>query len=252
MIDMHSHILPGLDDGARTIEQSVEMARELMLNGFEGVVATPHIYEKDGGRLAPAAIEETLHAFQSRLQSEGISLTVYGGAEYLLDRPLPELVRRCHPLATLAGGLYMLIELPVMQWPNYLEYSVMPLEQDPPELRHVLPFLRPVIAHPERSQEVMRDHHRLSGLRDLGYMFQVNLESILGLTGRHAAKVIKKMAKDGLIDLVGTDGHSLEGLKKLLPDWRRHAEKVIGRERAELVLDENPRRVVNNQAIDLD
>jgi protein-tyrosine phosphatase len=251
MIDMHSHILPGLDDGAATMDQSVAMARELVQNGFDAVVATPHIYEREGVRLAPAAIEETAAAFRARLRSEGIALTVHSGAEYLLDRPLPELVRKCHPLATLAHGLYLLIELPVMQWPNYLEYSVMPLEQDPPELRHLLPFLRPIIAHPERSQEIMRDHRRLAALRDLGYLFQVNLESVLGLTGRHAAKVIKKMAKDGLIDLVGTDGHSLEGLKQLLPDWRRHAEKVLG-ERARLILDENPVRVVKNQSIDLD
>jgi protein-tyrosine phosphatase len=251
MIDMHSHILPGLDDGAATMEQSVEMARELSLNGFDGVVATPHIYEKDGLRLAPATIEDTVRAFQSRLNAEGISLQVHGGAEYLLDRPLPELVRKCLPLATMAGGLYLLIELPVMQWPNYLEYSVIPQEEDPPELRHLLPFLRPIIAHPERSQEVLRDHRRLTALRDLGYLFQVNLESILGLTGRHAAKVIKKMAKDGLIDLVGTDGHSPEGLKQLLPDWRHHAEKVLG-DRAGLILDQNPVRVVKNQSIDLD
>ena len=59
------------------------------------------------------------------------------------------------------------------------------------------------------------------------------------------------MAKDGLVDLIGTDGHSLEGLKKLLPDWRRHVEKVLGRERAGIVLDENPRRIIANQPIEI-
>jgi protein-tyrosine phosphatase len=232
------------------MDQSVEMARELSKNGFEAAVASPHVLERGGPRLTPEKIEEVAAALNQRLAAEGIAFKVYPGAEYVLDRPLPELARRLFPLMTMAKSLYLLVELPMMQWPNYMEYSIWPKESDPPELRKLLPFLRPVIAHPERNQEVLRDPRRLAKLRELGYLFQVNLESLLGLPGRQTVKTISKMAKEGFIDLVGTDGHSPEGLQKLMPDWRRHVEKVLGRERAAIVLDENPLRIIHNEPIE--
>jgi protein-tyrosine phosphatase len=240
MIDLHCHILTGVDDGAKDIEESVAMARVLHEQGFNAVVATPHIAESENLKTPADKIKEMVADLNRLLESEDIPVKVYPGAEYHLDRPLPELIRHRFPIATLADSWYMLIELPMMHWPNYLEYSVWPEDSDPDKLRKFLPYIRPVIAHPERNQEVMRDYTRLKKLRDHGYLFQVNLESIVGWGGRHTIKTVKKMAKAGLVDLVGTDGHHSEKMAELLPGWRRQVEKVLGKKPAELALEINP------------
>jgi protein-tyrosine phosphatase len=252
MIDMHCHILPGIDDGAASVEVAVAMARELVAAGFEGVTATPHVVDKEGMRNRRDQIVAAAELLKQGLAAAGVSFAVHLGAEYHYDRPFPELLRKNFPLATLADSYYVLLEMPNVVWPEYLEYSIMPAPSDPPEVRRAIAFMRPVIAHPERNQEVMRNYRRLKPIREQGYLFQVNLDSLLGLAGPHVAKVTKSMAKEGMIDFLGTDGHNPDMLRQVLPDWRRRVEKIIGTAQAEIILDRNPGYVLNNESIDLE
>jgi protein-tyrosine phosphatase len=150
----------------------------------------------------------------------------------------------------LNGSNYLLLELPLLNWPPYIGERTWPELLEDKELRDILPFLRPVIAHPERYAEVVRQPRRLKELRENGYLFQVNLESITGVAGKQRHKLVKKMAKEGLIDLVGTDGHSSEGLAGFLPGFRKKAEKLLGK-RAGKVLEENPALVLENKVIEI-
>jgi protein-tyrosine phosphatase len=252
MIDMHCHILPGIDDGAPTLEAAVAMARELVAAGFAGVAGTPHVVDREGMRNRRDQIEAAGEGLRSALAAAGVPLTVHLGAEYHYDRPFPELLRKNFPLATLAGSYYVLLEMPNMMWPEYLEYSIMPAPSDEPEVRRAIAFMRPVIAHPERNQEVQREYRRLRPLREQGYLFQVNLESLLGFAGPHVAKVTRTMAKEGMVDFIGTDGHNAAMLQDLLPNWRRKLEKLIGAVQAEVILDRNPAIVLNNESIDVE
>lgn len=249
-IDTHCHILPGVDDGAETLEQSVAMARTLAEQGFSAVIATPHVMDQAGYRHSRESIRAKTEELNHALSSAGLSIQVFPGAEYYLHTGLPDLLKLYHPLSTMAGGFYVLVELPVMHLPPYLEYSNLPRPADPPELRKTLPYLRPVIAHPERNSQVLRDVRCLLPLRQRGYYFQVNLESLLGWGGKPALKTMKKMAKAGLIDLVGSDGHHPAGLAELLPAWRKKVEKILGRDLARRVLEENPERVLRNQPLE--
>jgi len=251
MIDVHCHILPGRDDGARNLEESLVMARALVREGFEAVVATPHVVATQ----FPNPSEEIMAAaacFREALAAEGIPLTVYTGGEYYLDRALPELAREYHPIAGLAGSHYVLVELPVMNLPLYLDYSIWPKDDDPPELRHALPFIRPVIAHPERNQKILHDINILRSLREMGYFFQVNLEAIVGLGGSKVVRLVKQMARENLIDFIGSDGHRPEELRQVLSGWRRQTEKLLGPEVCERVLKENPACLVRNEPIELE
>lgn len=250
MIDVHCHILPDLDDGAAAMEEAVAMARKFHEQGYEGVIATPHVMANTNFDCKTETINAGVRALSEALKEEEIPLTIYPGAEYYLDRKLPEMARFHYPLSTLADSHYILIELPMMFWPPYLDYSIWPDANDPPELYRLLPYLRPVIAHPERNHKVIKDYRCLHKLKNSGYFFQVNLESIVGLSGKRIVKLMKKMAKEGLIDLVGTDGHRSEGLDKIFPDWRRKVEKVLGESGMELIMEENPRRVINNEMIE--
>lgn len=250
MIDVHCHILPGVDDGSRDLEESVAMARELAEHGFEAVIATSHVLPTEENRLTRETILAAVDSLKEALDEENIDLKIYAGGEYLLDRSVPELTRYHWPLMGMADSNYLLVEMPFTSMPPYLEYSVWAANDDPPELARLLPYLKPIIAHPERNEKVLRDFRRLIPLRDQGYFFQVNLDNASGLMGRGMTKVIKKMAKQGLINLVGTDGHSLERLQEVLPGWRKRVEKILGKDRAALVLDENPQKLIENKLIE--
>ncbi len=251
MIDVHCHILPGVDDGAGDLEESARMGKLLAEHGFEKIISTPHVIDQDGSRLTSEVIHRNARELSDFYSEEGIPLEVVSGAEYYMDRALCDLLRFFHPLCTLGDSNYLLLELPVINWPPYVGERSWPDLLEDKEMRDVLPFLRPVIAHPERYLAVQRSPRILKGLRQSGHLFQANLESITGLAGKQTFKVIKKMAKEGLIDLVGTDGHSSAGLSELLPGFRKKAEKLLGK-RAGKVLYENPVLVLENKVIEPD
>ncbi len=252
MIDFHSHILPGIDDGAPDMEHSVEMARELVEHGFHGVVATPHLLPDLERKLEKDTVEAKVAKLRGELESRGVDLDVHPGAEYYMDRSIPELVRLHHPMLGIAGTKYVLVEMPMMQMPPYMGYSSLPSQSDPAEISKAVSYLRPVIAHPERNQDVLMDYKKLLPLREHGYLFQVNLESVVGLAGKRALKVVKKMAADGMVDLIGTDGHSIAGLVRLLPGWKQRVQKVLGRERAGLILEKNPATLMADKLIEVE
>ncbi len=251
MIDMHCHILPGIDDGSKSMNDSVEMARMLVEAGFRGVMATPHVLGDDDLYKTREFLLEKVEKLKSALAEAAVDLEVYLGGEYYLDRSVADLCRAHREMAGWADSLYVLVEMPVMQIPPYMEYSVLPSPKDPPEVSKLLPYLRPVIAHPERNEKIFDNYKRMKALRNFGYLFQVNLESVTGAAGKTARKVVKNMAKEHLIDFVGTDGHSPSGIERVLPkDLRKKIEKVIGKKTAARVLDENPSRVLRNKPVE--
>ena len=105
VIDVHCHILPGLDDGARDLEESLAMARILVEQGFKGVIATPHVVESELYNNSLEDISASVESFSNALLSENIPLELHMGAEYHYDRSLPELIRYRYPLATMADRL---------------------------------------------------------------------------------------------------------------------------------------------------
>lgn len=250
MIDLHCHLLPGVDDGASRLEESLEMARLMVENGFTDAIATPHVLDREGSRRRREELVLRVEKLAAALDEAGIPLKVHAGGEYFYDRALPDLVRYHHPVSTLAGSYYLLIEPPMINWPHNLDQPIGSRPEDTQEMQGLFPFLRMVVAHPERNQEALQDYRKLLPLRERGFLFQANLESVLGFYGKPVVKVIKKMAKAGLINFIGTDGHSPEGLKKLLPDWKRKAEKVLGKRVLEQALLENPAAVLNNEPIE--
>ncbi len=253
MIDTHCHILPGIDDGPKAIEESVAMARELSENGYEAVIATPHVMDNEKFNNDNEKIQNAAEFLRAALEEEDIPIKLYTGAEYFFDRAFHDLARYHNPLASMAKSYYVMVEFPIIQMPVYIDFPTFADPDDPPDLYHTLPFLRPVIAHPERYQYVIRDYDALMPLREKGYFFQVNLESILGFSGKGIVKVIKKMSKAGLIDLVGTDGHTFKGIHELFgPGWRKKVDKVLGPERAKLAMVDNPKRIIDQVSMELE
>jgi protein-tyrosine phosphatase len=250
MIDLHCHLLPALDDGPKLIEESVAMARLAAEKGVRAIAATPHVLESQAVTMTRARIEQTLTQVRERLQAEGLQLELHLGAEYFLSMDFPHLVQKHFPLASLNGTRYVLIELPITHLPPFLEYSSFRTGLEDEELAREIPFLRPILAHPERYLEVGRSIQTAERFRALGYLLQINLGSFAGIYGRGVRKTAEKMVQAGLADFVATDAHSASSLKEILEDGTKRLCKVAGEKKAQVLLEENPGRVLQGQPLE--
>ena len=201
MLDLHVHVLPGIDDGPRTLEDALALARALADDGIEHIVATPHIYPGVFDNSA-ARIGEVFDEFQSAVSDAGIALTMTWAAEV---RICPEILdwieaRRLPMLnGSLVGPSTALIELPDGQIPVGTDKLMgMMLERG----------ITPLMAHPERNKAVMEQPTRLEALRRLGCKFQVTAGSVLGDFGTRAQTTAQKLLDAGWVDVIATDAHN--------------------------------------------
>lgn len=194
--DMHSHILPGIDDGSPNAETSLALIEGMMKLGITSAVATPHIigdiYRNNGETISNALI-----IVQNALAEKGIDFKIKAAAEYMLDDYFIGLLRAKTPLLTLSGNM-VLTEFSYAERPSNIEQMVFEL---------ITEGYRPVLAHPERYSYYHNDHSKYDQLRDLGFLLQVNLLSLTGYYGKGAAKAATYMIKKGLVSFAGTDLH---------------------------------------------
>ena len=195
-VDMHSHILPGIDDGSPDVDTSLILVRGLYDLGIRKCIATPHIIG-DLYRNNDETIEAALDKLQKALLAANIPMQVTAAAEYMLDDYFMELLQQSKSLRTLHKNL-LLTEIPYTSEPVNLPEIVF----------HIITSgYQPVLAHPERY---FYFHHHFKGyhtLKDLGFILQVNLLSLAGYYGKDAAEAARYLLDKGLAQLVGTDLH---------------------------------------------
>lgn len=197
MIDLHSHILPGVDDGARTPEESVEIALAAVDAGVETMAATPHV--RDDYPTTPDTMERLVAATRGALEREGIPLELLPGGEIALDR-LPRLEADALERFGLGGNpLLLLLEFPYVDWPFGLTATLAGLRSR---------GIRPVLAHPERNGEVQAAPERLQPLVASGALVQVTAASLVGTLGRRARSTALDLLERELVHLVAGDVHS--------------------------------------------
>lgn len=198
MLDLHSHILPGVDDGAASLEDALEIARAAAEDGTQGIAATPHVrgdYPTTAERMQAGVAE-----LEAAIGAEGIPLQIYPGGEIALDRLgslAPDELRRFG----LAGSRYVLLEFPYQGWPLDLGQRLFELE---------MLGLVPVLAHPERSAEVRAAPKRLAPLVDGGALVQVTAASLDGRLGSRTRATALELVESGLAHLIASDAHSAE------------------------------------------
>ena len=197
MIDLHSHILFGLDDGAATLEQSLEIARAAVEDGIEVIAATPHV--REDYPTTAAEMEQRLAEVRQAVQAEGIPLDVRSGGEIALDRLAilsPEELRRFG----LGGNpTCILIEFPYYGWPLDLGERLFQFRTE---------GVAPVLAHPERNGDVQADPERLRGLVRSGAVVQVTAASVDGRLGRRAREAAAQLIELELVHLIASDAHA--------------------------------------------
>ena len=196
MIDLHSHILPGVDDGVRTLADAVELARSARADGVQVVAATPHV--RDDYPTSPEEMERLVAKTRTALRDEGVALELLPGGEIALDR-LPRLSDDELRRFSLGGTQAVLLETPYFGWPLGLEETLFQLR---------LRGFRPVLAHPERNAEVQATPERLERAVAQGALVQLTAASIDGRLGRPTRTAAFRLLELGLAHLIGSDAHA--------------------------------------------
>jgi protein-tyrosine phosphatase len=196
MIDLHAHILPGVDDGPATLEEALGVVQTAADDGTQVIAATPHV--RDDYPTTPDAMERGLAELRGAVERAGIPIRVVGGGEIALEQLhllTDEDVRRF----TLAGGgRHVLVETPYVGWPLDLTQRLFPLQ---------LSGFTPVIAHPERNADVQSRPELLRPLVERGVLVQLTAASLDGRLGRRSADTARTLMATGLAHLIASDAH---------------------------------------------
>jgi protein-tyrosine phosphatase len=229
-VDIHCHLLWGIDDGCRTPDEAVEAARALVGAGFSDAAPSPHTRPEfaSADRLL---CESRLVDLQAVLAREGIPLKTHAGAENYLDDSFMERVSRGEPRGLGESERHVLVELPFQsQVPTVLDLV----------FRLKVKGISPIFAHPERCAEFEREG-RASEVVRLGAALQLDLGALLGRYGRAARKLAERFLGEGLYALAATDLHSPEGALGWIADALLELEKRAGAASVRRLCEENPR-----------
>ena len=222
MTDVHSHILFGIDDGSRTISESIELLKKLKSVGFNNVILTPHFILDSIYNSNYEANIKIYNELKERLLNENIDINIYLGNEIFIDKNVPTLLEK-NIITSLNGTKYVLVEFPMHNKLLNIEDMLYEIRSRGYEV---------VIAHPERYDAFKEDYSIVDTLREDGFLFQSNYSSILGYYGKDSIKLLKYMLKRHYIDFLGTDIHRIEktyvidNFKKI----EKHIIKVTGSE----------------------
>jgi protein-tyrosine phosphatase len=214
--DIHSHLIPGIDDGVKDLEESLAMISGMAMLGYRKLVTTPHIMG-DFYRNTPEVILSGLEVVREEVRKAGIPVTIEAAAEYYLDE---DFLRKIYEDKLLTiGGKYLLFEISYINVPDNL-YNVI-FEMN-------LRGYKPLMAHPERYPFWFNKFEEYHKLKDAGVLFQLNLNSLCGYYGIASKKIAERMIDEQLIDFTGTDLHGqrhLEALQKSLGE--KHLRKLV-------------------------
>jgi len=205
-VDMHSHLLPGIDDGAATLKDSLFLIRSLHKLGYKKLITTPHIMS-DFYKNTPEIIRGKLNEVRSALKKEALEVEIEAAAEYYLDECFIKKLENDEELLTF-GDKYLLFETGFLNAPAQLNEIIFLM---------ITKGYKPVFAHPERYTYLFSDFKKYEDLYARGLHFQLNLNSIFGYYSKPSQKIAEKLIEKDMVHFVGTDCHGerhLEAMKK--------------------------------------
>lgn len=235
MIDLHSHILPGIDDGARNLDVSLEMARMAVASGVTVMACTPHILQGGWNNTGPD-IRNRAEQLQSALDQEGIPLHLVTGADIHVAFDLVKHLRSGRNLS-LADTRYVLLELPHHVPPARLEDCFFACSSG---------GYVPILTHPERLSWIDGHYDAIKRLASAGVWMQITAGSLTGAFGRRARYWGERMLSEGLVHILATDAHDTVKRPPILHEGRRCAEGIVGVEEAHHLVETRPRGILEN------
>lgn len=234
MIDLHCHILPGLDDGPSSMEESVEMALTAFRDGTRVIAATPHNRDVVQ-RSSVSAARESVSRLKRELKRRSVPLTLLFGMENHLEMDTPEQVDAGAALP-IEGTDVILIELPFQIFPFHTGET----------LQRLLEMgLRPVVVHPERNEPIQRDPHLLADLVRIGVLSQVSAGSLMGHLGETVRDSVNDLLRRGLAHIIASDGHTARGERApMLSGGVEAAAGIVGQAAARRMVEDTPRAMI--------
>jgi tyrosine-protein phosphatase YwqE len=216
-VDMHSHLIPGIDDGSKTIEESLDLVRRLAGFGLKKIITTPHVMS-EYYRNTPEIIMTGLDQLRTAVKDEGIIIDIDAAAEYYMDEVFLERVQAGQKLLSF-GDDYVLVETGFINKPQMLLDIIFHLE---------MAGYKPILAHPERYQYLIADKKLQEELIERKLLFQVNLLSFTGFYSKQVKEFGEMLVERNVVALLGTDCHNSRYLDMLesLPRHKKIYEKI--------------------------
>ena len=240
MRDIHCHIMYGIDDGSKSLEQSIEILKNAYSNGITDIVLTPHYINKSEYNCDNKNKKIILKELQKELEKENIDINLYLGNEVMIDPDVSKLIAN-NKISTINNTKYVLVELPM----HY---------ENPNSEKMMFEIIRhgyiPILAHPERYDYVKEDISKLEPYINMGCILQGNYLSLFGRYGDEAKKILKILLKQRKIKILASDIHRpstdyrIKKLKKKLK-WFLRDKKY-----QEELLETNFLKIINNEIID--
>lgn len=241
MIDFHSHILPGVDDGSSSIEDTMQLIKEASKAGFTKIISTSH-YVEEQYEYDEVTRKQFLEILSVGVKSLREDVKLYLGSEIYASYDMVELLKEAKA-SSINNSRYVLFELP--------------MQTELPNLKNIIYKLLannyiPIIAHPERYSYVKENPNWLIEFIELGVLFQANYGSIIGIYGKQAQKTVRQLLKNNMIHFLGSDVHKPRTIYTKIPEILEELEKIIDKKDIKKLTETNPSLVLENEVIYVD
>lgn len=237
MIDIHSHLLYGVDDGSKNIDYSVRVIKKLKEVGITDIILTPH-YINYSSYVSPKKDNITLlNNLKKELKNNNVDVNLYLGNEIYIDKDIEALLKQ-NIISSLNNSKYVLIELPMSgEYEDYYDIFLDLINKG----------YKVVLAHPERYLAFQKDFKKILELKSIGVLFQCNAESILKKYGKKAKKTIKKMLKKDLVTFFGTDIHHDRSNYDFIELSKKKTRKYVKDEKLNDLFINNAKKIIDEK-----
>ena len=237
-VDIHNHILPQIDDGSHSIEQTIRMLNTAYNEGIRVIIATPH-YKEGRYQKKVAKLEATLNCVKDEIKDTLPELELYLGSEIYYRHECISLLEQ-KQIPTLAGSRYILVEYsPGVEF-NYLKNSLQ---------KCLFAGYLPILAHIERYKCLEQDIDLVEELIDMGAYMQINASSLAGGFGCKTKRLAKKLLKRNIVNLIATDAHNEANRPLTIKECVKYINKKYGQSYVIKFFIENPRKIINDEYI---
>lgn len=240
MIDLHTHLLPGIDDGAKSLEEAIQIIRKGGEIGISAICTTPHLssgFSKDRAE----EIMENFLRLKKKVASEEIGVKLHLGSEIDLRGDFDEL-KKLPCFFVNQSQKYLFVELPLGEVPSFSEKILFSL---------LIEGLCPILAHPERSLSKENDFERIQNLKNSGVLIQLNAGSLLGDFSKKIQKTARRLLEEDLVDLISSDAHDLNRRPiTVMSEAFKIVKNIFGEEKSIELFDQNPGKILQGESIE--
>lgn len=239
MTDIHCHLLFNVDDGSKSIEESIKIISDMKSFGYKDIIITPHYISNSNYSSSKTNNQKILEEIKSELKKENILVNLYLGNEIYIDYDILDLLKE-NFVSSLNNSHYLLIELPMSGvFEGYIDV-----------FKELMSYgYKIILAHPERYYAFQNDFNKAYELSNIGILFQSNLDSITGGYGKGAKKMMKRLLKEDMISFLATDIHHIKCDYTKWEKARKKALKYISSDQLEKLVDINPKKVIFDEEI---